>query len=95
MMMSKNPVNTGAEFNPSIVFIPKIAATFDPTVVNAVQAFEIMTKTTKTGNKKKNPPMASVLALLKNVFINIVLYPEKIEVHNRYIASPACLAFRD
>jgi hypothetical protein len=37
MMMSKTPCKTGAEFNSSIVFMPKIAATFDPIVVTAVQ----------------------------------------------------------
>jgi hypothetical protein len=57
--------------------MPKTEAIFDPTDVNAVQAFVITTKTTNTGNKKRNPETATVFVFFKNDFINFRLVFEK------------------
>jgi len=61
------------EPNPTIVFMPNMAAIFDPTDVKALNALVTIINITNTGNRKKNPVIAAFLKKVKYAFIDLRL----------------------
>ena len=72
------------EPNPTIVFMPNIAAIFVPVDVKALKALVTIINITKTGNRKKNPVIAAFLKKVKYVLIDLRLMKNNGELKNLY-----------